>query len=103
MFPDEPVLFIIGGGQLYTRAVEIADEILLTEIVNNNPSLNLFEAFRGDTFFPEINPHNWRLMKRGRLYKAASRIPIPRELDHGGLYMRFARFKNTRHDKETTQ
>lgn len=103
MFPDEPVLFVIGGGQLYSQALEIADEILLTEIVNTNPSRNLFEAFRGDTFFPEITPHNWRLTKRGRLYKAASKVPVPQDLDHGGLYMRFSRFTNTRHDKETTQ
>ena len=102
-FSDEPVLFVIGGGQLYSQALELADEILLTEIVNHNPNLNLFEAFRGDTFFPEINPHNWRLLTRGRLYKAASKASVAQDLDHGGLYMRFARFRNTRLDKETTQ
>ena len=103
IFPDQRVVFVIGGGQLYSQAVAIADEILLTEIVNHNPNMNLFEAFRGDTFFPEISPDRWHLIKRGRLYKAANKVTIPRELDHGGLYMRFTRFRNTRPTTETTQ
>ena len=42
--------FIIGGGEIYKQALEIADKIELTRVHEN---------FEADTFFPEINSSNW--------------------------------------------
>lgn len=41
--------FIIGGGEIYKQAIDIADKIYLTLID---------EHFEGDTYFPEIGK-NW--------------------------------------------
>jgi len=43
--------FIIGGGQIYAEAMEVADELNLT-FVGDSPA-------DADTFFPEINPLIW--------------------------------------------
>ena len=44
--------FIIGGGQIYQQAMELADKIELTKI---------HKSFDGDVFFPEINCQIWHL------------------------------------------
>lgn len=41
---DEKLVFIIGGGTLYRQTLDIADELIITEI---------HEEYEGDTFFPE--------------------------------------------------
>ncbi|MEM1337490.1 MAG: dihydrofolate reductase [Bacteroidota bacterium] len=46
--------FIIGGGEIYRQAMEIATKIELTRI---------YQAFEADTFFPEIDPEQWELTK----------------------------------------
>ncbi len=43
-------LFIIGGSDLYNATLPIADSIYLT-LIN--------KAFDGDTFFPDIDAHDW--------------------------------------------
>ena len=43
--------FIIGGGEIYDQSMSIADEIELTRV---------HADFDADTFFPEINPHQWK-------------------------------------------
>jgi dihydrofolate reductase len=43
--------FIIGGGEIYKDSMSIADEIELTRVHAN---------FEADTFFPEINSHQWK-------------------------------------------
>jgi dihydrofolate reductase len=48
-------VFILGGGEIYKQAMEIADKIYLTEIK---------ETFEGDTYFPEIKNTEWRETKR---------------------------------------
>jgi dihydrofolate reductase len=47
---NETELFIIGGGEIYSKAIEIADKIYLTKI---------YSAFEGDTFFPAIDYNVW--------------------------------------------
>lgn len=42
--------FIIGGGQIYKQALQIADRIELTRVHEN---------FEADTFFPKIDPSMW--------------------------------------------
>ena len=44
-------VFIIGGGEIYKQAMEIADKIYLTKI---------HQDFEGDTMFPEIDPNVWK-------------------------------------------
>ena len=48
---DDPRPFIIGGGEIYKEAMNIADEIELTRV---------HADFDADTFFPEINSHQWK-------------------------------------------
>jgi len=45
--------FVIGGGQIYREAFEIADRIYLTR-VHTNPE--------ADTFFPAIDEHEWQMI-----------------------------------------
>ena len=42
--------FIIGGGEIYTLGLEVADKIELTRV---------FSTFEADTFFPEIDKTRW--------------------------------------------
>ena len=48
---DDPRPFIIGGGEIYIEAMNIADEIEFTRV---------HADFDADTFFPEINSHQWK-------------------------------------------
>ncbi|MBS1535680.1 MAG: dihydrofolate reductase [Bacteroidetes bacterium] len=50
--PQDQDVFIIGGGQIYTQALSIADVVELTRVHT--------EA-EADTFFPEMNSKNWQL------------------------------------------
>lgn len=46
--------YIIGGGEIYAQAMDLATDIELTRI---------HERFEADTFFPEIDPQKWELVK----------------------------------------
>ncbi len=48
---DLDKLFVIGGGEIYTQTLKMADKMLLTE-VEASPE--------GDTFFPEFEKSNWK-------------------------------------------
>lgn len=48
---NDPRPFIIGGGEIYKDSMKIAVEIELTRV---------HASFEADTFFPEINPHEWQ-------------------------------------------
>ena len=48
-------IMVIGGAQIYERAISHADRIYLTEIQH---------AYEGDTVFPEINHTVWREVSR---------------------------------------
>jgi len=45
--------FIIGGGEIYRQAMEIADKIYMTRV---------YASLEGDTFFPEIEESKWQLV-----------------------------------------
>lgn len=54
---NEPEVFIIGGGQLFAKAIKLADELRLTIVEKN---------VEGDTFFPpyeDIAKNNFHLLK----------------------------------------
>ncbi|MBS1754736.1 MAG: dihydrofolate reductase [Ferruginibacter sp.] len=46
-------IFIIGGGEIYKQAIEIADKIIMTRV---------HTTLDGDTFFPEIDEKKWQLI-----------------------------------------
>jgi dihydrofolate reductase len=48
-------VFVIGGATLYQALLASSDFLYITEIN---------KAFAGDTFFPEIDFHNWREIER---------------------------------------
>ena len=52
--------FVIGGGQIYAQALESADRLIVTHVhtVIEN----------ADTFFPEIDPQQWKVDNRSELY-----------------------------------
>jgi dihydrofolate reductase len=52
---DEPVVFVIGGNQLFAEAMPIASGLVITEIKRD---------YEGDTWFPEIRPGAWRESRR---------------------------------------
>ncbi|GLB51074.1 dihydrofolate reductase [Neptunitalea chrysea] len=45
--------YIIGGGEIYKMAIEVADCIELTRVHGE---------FEADTFFPEISSKNWKIV-----------------------------------------
>lgn len=51
----ETEAFVIGGAQVFTQALPLADRIYLSRVEG------LFEA---DAFFPEISPKDWSLLDR---------------------------------------
>jgi len=48
-------VFILGGGQIYQKAISISDYMYITEV---------HESFEGDTLFPEIDPSMWNEVYR---------------------------------------
>lgn len=51
---EDPQPFIIGGGEIYSLALDKADKIELTRVHGE---------FEADAFFPEIDLDNWRLIQ----------------------------------------
>jgi len=45
--------FIIGGGEIYSQSIEIADKLDITKV---------HHSFQADTFFPEIDLNKWKLV-----------------------------------------
>ncbi|MFO8146737.1 MAG: dihydrofolate reductase [Gillisia sp.] len=50
---DDPQPFVIGGGEIYKMAMDVADKIELTRVHGE---------FEADTFFPEIDKSQWKLV-----------------------------------------
>ncbi len=48
-------LYILGGGEIYRQAMDIADRLIITEI---------HTTLEGDTFFPEIDTRIWEEVQR---------------------------------------
>ena len=45
-------VFIIGGANVYAQAIDMADEMLITEVQTD---------ITGDAYFPEFDEENWRI------------------------------------------
>lgn len=54
---SEDEIFIIGGGEIYKQAVEKSHRLYLTIIQ---------AEIEGDTFFPEINEEEWKVVEEER-------------------------------------
>ena len=54
----QPEAFVIGGAEVYKEALPFADKLYITEIDHE---------FVGDTFFPDINLHQWELVSKKRV------------------------------------
>lgn len=59
-------VMVIGGGQIYQRALPLAERIYLTEV---------HAAPEGDTFFPPLDPGEWREVERENGAAAAAGQP----------------------------
>ena len=52
--------FIVGGAQIYKEALDKADRLEITHV---------HHSFDGDTFFPEWNKEDWKLVSEIRHFK----------------------------------
>lgn len=52
--------FVIGGGQIYAQALQMADRLIVTHV-----HTVIDDA---DTFFPQIDPQIWKVDSRSELY-----------------------------------
>lgn len=50
--PNTEKCYIIGGGEIYKQALNMADELEITKV---------HHQFEGDTFFPEIDENIWTI------------------------------------------
>jgi len=53
--PNDEELFVIGGGSIYRQFISMADKLYITKIN---------KAFEGDTFFPYIEPEQWKILSQ---------------------------------------
>ena len=51
--PENEEVFIIGGGEIYKQSIDIADKVELTRV---------HTTVEADTFFPEIDSKNWKIV-----------------------------------------
>ena len=58
--PCQSRCFVIGGGQIYAQALELADRLIVTHVHT------VIE--KADTFFPEIDSQRWKVDRRSELY-----------------------------------
>jgi len=61
-------IFVVGGAELYTQALPLADRLYLTEIQQD---------IAGDAFFPSFSLNNWQEISRERHSQT-----IPQSLDY---------------------
>ena len=50
---NDPVICVIGGGEIYRQAIDRADRLEITHVTGE---------IEGDTVFPEIDPAVWQLV-----------------------------------------
>ena len=50
--PKEEDLFIIGGGEIYSQSINLADQLDITRVDH---------SFDADVYFPQIDPKIWKL------------------------------------------
>ena len=75
-------MFVIGGGNVYRQAIEIADEMYLTLVEKAELTDNLFGdlSFNADTFFPEFHSDEWQTCHVSRFYRALDSTKAPAEI-----------------------
>lgn len=54
---DEREIFIIGGANVYSQFLPLAQKVHLTRVHTN---------IDGDAFFPELPPHDWQLVSQDK-------------------------------------
>ncbi len=60
VLPGNDEIFILGGGSIYAQTLHLADRVYMT----------LVDAvFGADTFFPEFDPHQWKLIEESNVPK----------------------------------
>ena len=57
MVDDDAGVFIMGGAQIYTQALDIADRMYITRVERD---------YEGDTSFPEVDYSKWKLVAEER-------------------------------------
>ncbi|MBI3730772.1 MAG: dihydrofolate reductase [Burkholderiales bacterium] len=62
---NEELAFIIGGAEIYQQSMDLASELIVTEIQ---------QEFACDTFFPAINPLLWKETGREKHYSEANNL-----------------------------
>lgn len=67
MFAAEEEVFVIGGAQIYARALDVADRLYLTRVEHD---------YEGDTSFPEWDRTQWRLVSSER-FERGEKYPYP--------------------------
>jgi len=53
MTKNEAEAFVIGGGEIYRQALPMASKLYITRVHGK---------YKGDTYFPEIDPQEWHLI-----------------------------------------
>lgn len=69
-----PEAFLIGGAQLYTEGMVMADKLIVTEIMAD---------FEGDATFPELDPNEWEEISR-----EAHHANVPNDFDYAFVVYR---------------
>lgn len=62
---NEELAFIIGGAEIYQQSMDLANELIVTEIQ---------QEFACDTFFPVINPLLWKETGREKHYSEENNL-----------------------------
>jgi dihydrofolate reductase len=52
--PQDEISYIIGGGEIYTLGLPFSDKLEITRV---------HDSFDADTFFPEINLEEWKIIE----------------------------------------
>lgn len=50
--PKNDDIFVIGGGEIYSQSIHLADQLDITRV---------HHSFEADVYFPEIDPEIWKL------------------------------------------
>lgn len=90
----ESKIFIIGGADVYSQALPLADLMYLTEITCETSALQLFKPFECDTYFPTFNSNEWRQVRRGQRQLAKGTA-------NAKFYYRFSEYKRRKKKIET--
>lgn len=69
LFDPAEEVFVIGGGEIYRQAMDVADRLYITRV---------HAGFDGDTHFPPIDPDKWRITWREG-HERGEKFPHPFE------------------------